>query len=125
MSLIRRVSACDRLSCSRDLRQLFASYASVQTCYIPCLYYMRLNSTLRIRSGRPLERATEGRIMSEIPKPAGDLIGWYDFPERGWQPGAGLPYDGKRFEERSQKVQKPSAGRFPESGAPARPACRK
>lgn len=82
MSLIRGVSACDRLSCSRDLRQLLASYASVRTCYIPCLYYMRFNSTLRIRSGRPLETATEDRIMLEIPKPAGGLIGWYDFPKR-------------------------------------------
>jgi hypothetical protein len=91
MSLIRGVSACDRLSCSRDLRQLFASYASVQTCYIPCLHYMRHNRTLRIRSGRPLGRATEGRIMLEISKSAGDLIGWHDFPKRGWKPGAGLP----------------------------------
>jgi hypothetical protein len=58
MSLIRGVSACERLSCSRDLRQLFASYTSARTCYIPCLHYMRHNSTLRIHSGRPLERAS-------------------------------------------------------------------
>jgi hypothetical protein len=75
MSLIRGVSACERLSYSRDIRQLFASYASVRTCYIPCLHYMRHNRTLRIRSRRRLERATEVRIMLEIPKSAVDLIG--------------------------------------------------
>jgi hypothetical protein len=58
MSLIRGISACERLSCSRDLRQLFASYASARTCYTPCLHYMRHNSTLRIHSGKPLERAS-------------------------------------------------------------------